>query len=130
MTATCKYANGTCQVCGTAGKTVRACHANRMPAKATHAARLRPGTVLAFFFSKVGVRIEGSCSCKSVARIMDASGLLWCLKNTWEIAGKISANAKSRGKWCPIVVSASLVVLAVVASAAEGALAKFYRGNE
>lgn len=48
--------------------------------------------------------------------MMDVNGPQWCMWNCWELAEIIKANAKRRGKFCPLVAAWLLVMLAVIVS--------------
>ena len=121
MTQVCDYRDGFCLTCGRRGNTVRRCVSSSvndhkpLHGHAGHAAK--PGATLSWIFAVLGIHGDYSCSCKSVARMMDVNGPRWCIANCWELAEIVKANAKRRGKSCPLVAAWLIVMLAVIISA-------------
>lgn len=110
-------------VCRNCGRALSNCNAKRhcstsatVPSAPEPVQACRVGSVLHRMLSFAGIKPGSKCSCQDLQHTMDVMGAAGCWYSIGPLAASVSVNAKKSGYWCPPVVAALLIVVAIAAA--------------
>lgn len=118
VTLLCKCSDGVCVNCGRPMKRCdakRHCRVAAVYRRVPQSRRKLPvGSALTAILAHFGIKKSAGCSCKSIEAAMDFGGAMWCLARVGVLSRSISASARKSGKYCPLVLAAALILVAIL----------------